>query len=235
MEPALKRSFFPFVALPEELRQRVYYWHIVRVTDGTEYDPSKGHRDALLTVCKTVSEGYLCTLFRETTVCLEYDFRDYFADCTAAHRQPHASFELDVTCRRLFNNVLSLCLVVAFRVCKKHLDAGDMTYVARFLARFEHLRDVEVNVECGCCGTASGESLAGNPAEDLAEDLAGDIRRIDTVRRFGVVVSTNEFFSGSGYHYVAERRTLVDGETRWMPYPLDAGLSDSNCWMYFLP
>src|ERR1051326_3979806 len=118
-------SFFPFLALPEELRQRVYYWHIVRVMDNLDENDAVGeNRDSLLTVCKVVSEGYLSVLRRDTRIMLGYDFRVF---------EPHelvdmTRCDLDDQCRALSSQLSSLTIVALFAEWKEHWHAGEINY-----------------------------------------------------------------------------------------------------------
>jgi hypothetical protein len=222
-------SFFPFLALPEELRQRVYYWHIVRVTDGTEYDPFEGHRDALLTVCKTVSDGYLSALFRETRVMLRYDFQYDFAVCGVREPGDASPLDLDVTCRRLSNKALSLSLVVDFGVWepwKTRPSAAEMSYIARVLMSFQRLRDLDVRVGC--------QSRNIDRSDWIAKDIVSVIRKIDTVCSFSVAVCINECSADTVFHHLAERRTIVDGRVRWVPCLLNESPKGA-LWMVWDP
>lgn len=83
--------------------------------------------------------------------------------------------------------------------------------------------------------------LCSDTEDWIAEWIASAIREMDTVFHFIAIVRvwpspshTGRPWGDGRWHYVAERRSIVDGALRWMPYPLDCSL-DTFCWMRFEP
>lgn len=211
--------------LPEELRQLIYYWYIMSVTNDVGRQESlrvgvshcwprwPRHRHALLGVSKRVAQGYECAVQRFGLFFVTHDFGSRCRLCGSLAPET-------CMCKFCFSSGIYSCAVTRLHLVVYLGSTGwdECFRLVSLVERFSALRELFFEV------VYSREYAPGSTR--FLRLAVNSLRRAGALRDLVVGVRGSLMYHPeNGYEARLSERKCFDGCWRWMPYPRDDGVA----------